>query len=170
MSKKETSAEEPDDLSNGFDRDRVGRQRELTNNKIVDGKYDVRIGLRNVFGFAEHQEKARNGLDFSLTSTGNKITAVLNKAGSFADARIKNGKITCYVPLYTPSISQQVTLSKQISSKTPMVLRYYEQSVSMVPVNIHNLWNFQLGSQQSMDVPIWITVGLQQRDWRTLKI
>ena len=28
-----------------------------------------------------------------------------------------------------------------------------------------NLWNFELGSQKSMNVPIWINVGFQQR-WK----
>ena len=27
-----------------------------------------------------------------------------------------------------------------------------------------NLWNFELGSQESMNVPIWIIIGFQQRD------
>ena len=31
------------------------------NNKIIKGKYHVRIMLKDVFGFAEHQEKATYG-------------------------------------------------------------------------------------------------------------
>ena len=31
-------------------------------------------------------------------------------------------------------------------------------------VNIQTLWNFELGSQESMKVPIWIFLGFQQRD------
>ena len=27
-----------------------------------------------------------------------------------------------------------------------------------------NLWNFELGSQESMNVPIWIIIGFQQQD------
>ena len=38
-----TSARGSDDLSIGFDRDRGRRQRELTNNKNIKGKYHVRI-------------------------------------------------------------------------------------------------------------------------------
>ena len=34
----------------------------------------------------------------------------------------------------------------------------------MKEVNNQNLWNFELGSQESMNVPIWINIGFQQRD------
>ena len=34
----------------------------------------------------------------------------------------------------------------------------------MNKVNNQNLWNFQLGSQESMEVPIWIIVGFQTKD------
>ena len=45
------------DLSIGFDRDRNSRQRELSNNKTQEGKYHVRIYLKDIFGYAEYQEK-----------------------------------------------------------------------------------------------------------------
>ena len=58
MYKPITSSRGSDDLSIGFDRDRGRRQRELTNNKNIKGKYQVRIYLKDVFGFIEYQEKA----------------------------------------------------------------------------------------------------------------
>ena len=57
-----TSAKDTNDLSIGFDRDRGMRQRELNTNKNQKGKYHFRIRLRDVLGFAEHQEKATYGL------------------------------------------------------------------------------------------------------------
>ena len=62
MYKLITSSRGSDDLSIGFDRDRGRRQRELTKNKFRKGKYHVRIYLKDVFGFAEYQEKATYGL------------------------------------------------------------------------------------------------------------
>ena len=44
-------------LSFGFDRSRDRRKQELTHNKNVKGKYHLRIMLKDVFGFAEHQKK-----------------------------------------------------------------------------------------------------------------
>ena len=87
-----------------------------------------------------------------------------NKAAVIADARIKNDQIRWYVPFYTPSIQQQSILSKQILSKTPTELRYIERSVFMKEVNIRNLKNFELRSQENMNVPIWIDIKFQQRD------
>ena len=61
-------------------------------------------------------------------------------------------------------MSQQAIKSKQILNKTPTELRYVERSVLMKEVNNQNLWNFELGSQENMNVPIWIIIGFQQQD------
>ena len=58
MYKLLTSSRGSEDLSIGFDRDCIRRERALTNNKNKEGKYHMRIYLKDVFGFAEHQEKA----------------------------------------------------------------------------------------------------------------
>ena len=55
-------------------------------------------------------------------------------------------------------------MSKQILNKTPTELRYGERSVFLKQVNNQNVWNFELGSQENMNVPIWIIIGLQQQD------
>ena len=57
MYKLRTSAKNTGDLSIGFDRDRGRRQRELTNNENIKGKYHVTIMLEVIFGFVEHQKK-----------------------------------------------------------------------------------------------------------------
>ena len=44
------------------------------------------------------------------------------------------------------------------------MLRFVERSVFMKEMNNQNLWNFEGGSQESMNVSIWITIGFQQRD------
>ena len=90
----------------------------------------------------------------------------MDRALAIADARTKIDHIHCYVPHYTPSIPQQAILSKHILCKTPTELRYNGRSVFMEEVNIRNLWNFELGSQESMDVYIWIIMGFQQKDRR----
>ena len=164
MYKLITSSKGSDDLSIGFDYSRNRRRDELALKKNIKGKYHVKIMLKDVFGFAEHQEKATYGLGYKLTLTRNKDDAVIDKANAIADARIKIDHIHWYVPHYTPSIQQQSTLSKQTLSKTPTELRYVERSVFMKEVNNQNLWNFELGSHENMNVPIWIIIGFQQRD------
>ena len=34
----------------------------------------------------------------------------------------------------------------------------------MKEVTNQNLWNFELGSQENLNVPVWIILGFQQRD------
>ena len=166
MYKLITSSKGSDDLSIGFDRSRVRRKDKITTNKNVKGKFHLRNILKDVFGFIEHQEKATYGLGYKLTLTRNKDDAVIDKAAGIADARIKIDHIHWYIPHYTPSTQQQNTLSKQILSKTPTELRYVERSVFMKEVNNQNLWNFELGSHENMNMPIWIIIGFQQRDGR----
>ena len=164
MYKLKTSSKDSNDLSIGFDHTRNRRRDELALNKNIKGKYHVKIMLKDVFGFADHQEKATYGLGYKLTLTRSKDDAVIDKAGGIADARIRIDHIHWYVPHYTPSIQQQSTLFKQILSKTPTQLRYVERSVFMKEVNNQNLWNFELGSHENMNVPIWNIIGFQQRD------
>ena len=142
MYKLITSSKDSNDLSIGFNRSRNKRKDELAPNKIVKGKYHLRIMLKDVFGFAECQERATYGLGYKLTLTRNKDEDVLEKVTGVADSRIKIDPIHWYVPHYTLSIQQQGILSKQISSRTTTELRYVERSVFMSEVNNQNLWNF----------------------------
>ena len=95
--------------------------------------------LTDIFGFAEHQEKATYGLGYKLTLTRNEDEAVIDKVPDIAAARNKIDHILWYVPQYTPSMSQQAVMSKQILSKTPTELRYVERSVFMKEVKNQTL-------------------------------
>ena len=163
MYKLITTAKGCDDLSIGFDRDRTRRRNELTNNKNIKGKYQVRIYLKDVFGFIEHQEKATYGLGYRLTLTRNSDNAVLSKANATILGKVKINAIERCVPHYTASMSQQALLSNQIVNKMPTELNYIERSVFMKEVNTQNLWNFELGTQEGINLPIWIIIGFQQQ-------
>ena len=164
MYKLLTSSNGSDDLSIGFDRDRNRRQRELTINKTQKGKYHIRIYLKDVFGFAEYQDKGTYGLGYKLTMTRSTDNAVLNKDNAIANGRIKLNAIERYIPHYTPSMQQQSILSKQIINKTPTENKYPERSVFMKEVNTQNFWIFELGTQEGINIPIWIFIGFQQND------
>ena len=86
MYKLITSNKDSNDLSIGFDYSRNRRKDELALNKNIKGKYHVKIMLKDVFGFPEHQQKATCGLGYKLTLTRNKDEAVIDKANAFADA------------------------------------------------------------------------------------
>ena len=120
--------------------------------------------LKEVFGFAEHQEKAPYGLGYKLTLTRNKDEAVIDKVAGIAEARIKIDHIHWFVPHHIVSMQQQAIMSKQIVNKTPTELRYVERSVFMKQMNNQNVWSFELGSQENMNVPIWIIIEFQQQD------
>ena len=159
-----TSCKGSDDLSIGFDRDRTGRRNEKTNNKNIEGKYHVRIYLKDVFGFADSQEKATYGLGYKLTMTKNSDNAVLNKGNAINNAKIEINAIEWYVPHYTPAMQQQASLSKQIINKTPTQIQYPERSVFMKELNTQNFWTFELGTQEGINIPTWIFVAFQQND------
>ena len=164
MYKLLTTSRGSDDLSISFDRDRNRRKRELTNNKNIKGKYHIRIYLKDIFGFAEHQEKATYGLGYKLTLTRNSDNAVLNKTNATAICKSKINSIDWYVPNYTASLKEQGIIMIQVTEKIPTELRYVERSVFMKEVNTKNLWSFELGTQEGINVPIWSIVGFQQKD------
>ena len=97
MYKLLTSSRDSDDLSIGFHRDRDRRQRELTNNKNIKEKYNIRVYLKDIFGFAKI-DKATFGLCYKLTSTRNSDNVVLKKANAINNAEIKINSIEWYVP------------------------------------------------------------------------
>ena len=93
-----TSAKGYNELSVGFSRCRGRRKEDLNNNKNIKGKYHLTIMLKDVFGYAEHQEESTFGLGNNLTLSKNKDDAVTNITAGFADARIKIGHIHWSVP------------------------------------------------------------------------
>ena len=107
-----TSARNTDDLCIGFDRDRGRGQRELTDNKNIKTKYHVTIMLKDIFGFAEHQEKGTYGLGYKLTLTGNSVNAVLNKGNAINNAKLKINSIDWYVTNYTPSFAHEKKINE----------------------------------------------------------
>ena len=88
----------------------------------------------------------------------------MNKPNATNNAKIKINSIDWYVPHYTPSLAQEKILMGQIVDKKPTELSYAERSVFMKEVNTQNLWTFELGTQEGINVPICINVGFQQSD------
>ena len=114
-----TSSKDNKDLSIGFDRSRDKTKRELTNNKTIKGKYLVRIYLKDIFGFAEHPEKASFGLGYRLTLTRNTDNVVFNKANATNNGKIKVNSLDWYVPHYTRNLEEYDKLMNQIMKKNP---------------------------------------------------
>ena len=159
-----TSSKDCDDLSIGFDRNRGRRKNELSNNKNIKGKYHTRIYLRHVLGYAKHQEKASYGLGYRLILTRNSDNAILNKGNTVVLGKVKINSLDWYVPHYTVDLEEYTKLMTHIQKKTPTLLNYVERSVFMKEVNTQNLWTFELGTQEGINVPIWIFVAFQQSD------
>ena len=164
MYKLLTSSKDSDDLSIGFDRNRGRRKNELSNNKSNKGKYHIRIYQKDVFGFAEHQEKGTYGLGYKLTLTRKTDNALLNKVAATNNAKVKINSLDWYVPHYSPNLEECNKLLNQIKKNSPTLLHYPERSVFMKEVNTQNIWTFELGTQEGNIVPIWIFVAFQQND------
>ena len=164
MYKLLSSSRDSDDLSIGFDRSRDRRKRELNNNKTQKGKYHRRYYLKDVLGFAEHQQVGTFGMGYRLILTRNTDNAVLNNDNATNVAKIVINGVEWYVPQYVPSLEKYNKLQVQIKQKTPTNLHYPERSVFMKEENTQNFWTFELGTQEGVNVPIWIYVAFQQHD------
>ena len=159
-----SSSRDSDDLSIGFDRNRDKRKRELLNNKTQKGKFCLKIYLKDVFSCAEYQETGTFGLSYQLTLTRNNGNAVLSKNDATNNAKHKINGIEWYVPHYVPSIDEYNKLMIQIRNKTPTNLHSPEKSVFMREVNTQNFWTFELGTQEGVNVPIWVFIAFQQQN------
>ena len=93
----------------------------------------------------------------------------MNKNNATNTGEIKNNSIEWYVPHYIPLIPQQASISKQISRKHPTDLHYVERSVFMKEVKTQNLWSFELGTQERINIPVWVLITFQQRDGQDSK-
>ena len=120
--------------------------------------------MRDIFSFAEHQETAFFGLGYKLTLTRNAGNAVLNKDNATNNAKIKVNALEWYVPHDTPSLEEYNNLMNHITNKTPTELHYPEKSVLTKKVNTQIFWTFKFGTQEGINVPIWIYVVFQQND------
>ena len=96
--------------------------------------------------------------------TRNTEHAVLNKANAVVKGRVKIMSLDWYVPHYSPNFEEYTKLMTQIKKNTPTLLHYPEESVFMKEVNTQSLWTFELGTQEGINVPIWIFVAFQQND------
>ena len=164
MYKLLTSSRGTDDLSICSDRDRNRRKRNMSNDKNIKGKLHVGFFLKDVFGFAEHMEKATYGHGYKLILTTNSESTVLNRNKATAIGKININSLNWYVPHYTASIDQERVLMKQIVDNIPTNSRYIERSVSMKEVKAQIFWTFELGTQEGINVPNWIIVRFQQRE------
>ena len=164
MYKLLTLSKDSDDLSIGSDRNRGRRKNELSNNKSIKSKYLIRICLKDIFGFAEHQEKGTYGLVYRMTLTRNTDKAVVNKTAATNDAKVKKNTFVWYVPHYIPNLEKYSKIMNQIKKNTPTLLHYPEKSVFMKEVKTQNLWNFELSTQEGINVPIGTLVAFQQND------
>ena len=164
MYKLLTSSKDSEDSSIGFDRNRGRMKNELSNNKCIKSKFHIRIYLKDIFGFAGHQEKGTYGLGYKLTLTRNTDNAVLNKAAATNNGKGKINSLDWYIPHYSPNLEEYKKLMLEIKKNTTTLLHYPERSVFMKEVNTQNLWTFELGTQEGINVPIWIFVALQQND------
>ena len=159
-----TSNKDSDDPSIDFDRSRDRKKGDLTDNKSIKGNNHIKIYLKDFFGITEHQEKGTYGLGYKLTLTRNTDNAVLKKAAATNNAKIKIISHDWYVPHYSPNLEEYYKLMYQIKKNTPTLLHYPERSVFMKELKTEILWIFELGTQEGINVPIWIFVALQQND------
>ena len=96
--------------------------------------------------------------------TRNTDNAVLNKDGATNNAKIKINAMEWYVPHYTPSLEEYNKLMNKIVRKTPTNLHYSKKSVFLKQGNTQNFWTCELGTQEGVNVPVWIPVVFQQKD------
>ena len=108
-------------------------------------------------------------MGYKLTLQRNNDSHVLshpaqaNETANFALAgRGFIDDINLYVPQYIPGVSNKKLMLGHIVSKAE--LSYTKRSSYMKDVTTENNWTFELGVGDGIDIPIYVIVGLMQRD------
>ena len=131
-----------------FHRNFATRVEEIFHNKSFKGNYNLRIQLKLVSGFAEHDEKAIYGWGYNLslqkdsdnhgsrhiagTDAGNRV---------FAESLILFDN-SCYFQDYTPNVSQQKLKLEHIVSGAETQLSHIKRSSHTRNVTAENKWIF----------------------------
>ena len=88
----------------------------------------------------------------------------MNKDNAVVNGRVKINSLDWYLAHYSPNLEEYNKLMTEIKKNSPTLIHYPERSVFMKEVNTQNLWTFELGTQEGINVPIWIFVAFQQND------
>ena len=88
----------------------------------------------------------------------------MNRATATNNAKAKIISLDWCVPHLSPNLEEHHKLMNQITKNSPRLLHYPEGSVFMKKVKTQNFWTFELGTHESINVPIWIFVAFQQND------
>ena len=143
----------------------------MNKNKTTKGNCHVRIYLKDISGFAEHQDNCTYGLGYKLMLRRNSDNHVLghpaqanNAANLGLAGRVNKDDLSWYVPHYTPNISNQKLMLGHIASKAATELSYVKRSSYKKDVTSENNWTIELGAEDGVDIPIYVIVGFMQRD------
>ena len=135
MYKLISSSRDSDDLSIGFHRSNEARETELTNKKATKGKYHVRICLKDIFGFAGHQDNCTYGLGYKFTLQKNSDNHLSSHSAGAKDAanlalagRVIVSDLNLHILHYTPNMSKQKLMLGHIVSKTPTEMSCIKRS------------------------------------------
>ena len=127
--------------------------------------------LKDVFGFAEHQEICTFGLGSELTIQRNGDIHVLSHLAGAYDAanlalagRVIIDDISLFVPHCTPNKSNQKLILGHIVSRAATELSYIKRSSDMKDGATENNWTFELGVGDGIAIPLFVIVGFMQRD------
>ena len=97
----------------------------MTINETTKGNYNFRIYLKDVFGFAEHQDICTFGLGYKLSLQRNSDNPLLShpaqakfEANLALAGRVIIDDISWYIPHYTPRMSNQKFILGHISSRS----------------------------------------------------
>ena len=171
MYKLKSSSRDSDVLSIGFHRSNEARGRKWTNNKKAKSDYNGRSYLKDFFGLAEHQDNCSYGLGYKLTLQRRSDNHVLSHpapANDAANLALAGGVFTkdlsCYIPSYTPRISDRKLMLGHIVSEIAAELSYIKRSSYMEDVTAENNWTFEPGVGHGIDIPFYVIAGFLQRD------
>ena len=149
-----------DATSAGF----ISRRNRLIND-VTDNKGYIylQIPLKDMFGYCNTQDKITYGLGYEITLFRNHNDNVIYRTTA-DEAKISIIELSILVPHYTPSEPSQLFISDLMLKKEPINQYYVERSSYSKPVTTNSNFQFVLGVESSIEIPIYIIIGFQSAE------
>lgn len=125
------------------------------------GRFQVRIPLKEIFGFCEDYTKVVYGLKQQLTLKRKADTDAIFKAAAADDGKITLDKISWYLPIVEPNDEEKLALMKEIENKAELSIDYRMRQADNITVTQATNFDWRLTIKAGAEKPRYMIVAFQ---------
>lgn len=125
------------------------------------GRFQVRIPLKEVFGFCEDYAKVIYGLKQELTLKRKSDNDAIFKASAVDGGKVTLDNVSWYLPVVEPNDEEKFALMKQIEDKTEQSIEYRMRQADNIAVPQSTSFDWRLTIKSGAEKPRYVIVAFQ---------